>query len=148
MDRTWPNPRALPYADRLARLTEIRAYCRALYLRENANLDWTDIGAKVKKLMDERIDASVRKLMGPVSVMDQDFEEKIAGLPHAEARASVMEHAIRAYINTRLADNPVFFEKLSEQLERIIQDPAQPSDRRRRGSPARSRGETPVSCRG
>ena len=122
MDRTWPNPRALPYADRLARLTEIRAYCRALYLRENANLDWTDIGAKVKKLIDDRIDADVRKLMEPVSVLDEDFEEKVASLPHDEARASVMEHAIRAYINTRLADNPAFFEKLSEQLERIIRD--------------------------
>ena len=122
MDRTWPNPQALPYVDRLARLTEIRAYVRAQYLRENANLDWTDIGAKVKRLMDERIDASVRKLMEPVSVLDEDFEEKVAALPHDESRASVMEHALRAYINTRLADNPVFFEKLSEQLERIIRD--------------------------
>ena len=122
MDRILPDPRALPYADRLARLTEIRAYTRAQYLRENANLDWTDIGAKVKKLIDDRIDADVRKLMEPVSVLDEDFEEKVASLPHDEARASVMEHAIRAYINTRLADNPAFFEKLSEQLERIIRD--------------------------
>ena len=122
MDRILPDPRALPYVDRLARLTEIRAYTRAQYLRENANLDWTDIGAKVKKLIDDRIDADVRKLMEPVSVLDEDFEEKVASLPHDEARASVMEHAIRAYINTRLADNPAFFEKLSEQLERIIRD--------------------------
>ncbi len=122
MDRILPDARALPYVDRLARLTEIRAYVRAHYLQENPNLDWTDIEAKVKKLVDERISADVRKLMEPVSVLDEDFEEKIAGLPHDEARASVMEHAIRAYINTRLADNPVFFEKLSEQLERIIRD--------------------------
>ena len=122
MDRTWPNPQALPYVDRLARLTGIRSYVRAQYLRENASLDWTDIGAKVKRLMDERIDAGVRRLMEPVSVLDEDFEEKVAALPHDESRASVMEHALRAYINTRLADNPVFFEKLSEQLERIIQD--------------------------
>ena len=104
MDRTWPNPKALPYVDRLARLTEIRACTRAQYLRENANLDWTDIGAKVKKLIDGRIDADVRKLMEPVSVLDEDFEEKVASLPHDAARASVMEHAIRSYINTRLAD--------------------------------------------
>ena len=29
MDRFLPDPRALPYADRLARLTEIRAYVRS-----------------------------------------------------------------------------------------------------------------------
>ena len=60
--------------------------------------------------------------MSPVSILDQDFEQKIAGLPHDEARASVMEHSIRAQIHEKLADNPVYFERLSAQLERIIQD--------------------------
>ncbi len=122
MDRFLPDPRALPYVDRLARLTEIRAYVRAQFLREDADVSWTEIGAKVKKLLDERIGAQVRELMRPVSILDQDFEQKIAGLPHDEARASIMEHAIRAQIHERLADNPVFFEKLSEQLSRIIED--------------------------
>ena len=122
MDRAIPKPKALPYVGRLARLTEIRAYARAHFLQEDASLNWTDIGAKVKKLIDERIDANVRELMKPVSVLDKDFDQKIAGLPHDEARASVMEHTIRAYISERLADNPVFYGKLSEQLERIIQD--------------------------
>lgn len=122
MDRFLPDPRALDYTDRLARLTEIRAYARAQFLREDADADWTEIGAKVKKLVDERISAQVREMMRPVSILDQDFEQKIAALPHDEARASIMEHAIRAQIHERLADNPAFFEKLSAQLERIIQD--------------------------
>ena len=122
MDRFLPDPRALDYTDRLARLTEIRAYVRAHFLREDASVDWTEIGAKVKRLVDERISASVRELMRPVSILDQDFDEKIASLPHDEARASLMEHAIRAQIHEGLATNPAFFEKLSEQLARIIQD--------------------------
>ena len=122
MDRFLPDPRALNYVDRLARLTEIRAYVRAQFLREDANVNWTEIGAKVKKLVDERISVQVRQLMRPVSIFDQDFEQKIAVLPHDEARASLMEHAIRAHIHHRLADNPVFFTKLSAQLARIIED--------------------------
>ena len=122
MDRFLPDPRALTYVDRLARLTEIRAYVRAQFLREDAAVDWTEIGAKVKRLVDERISVGVRELMTPVSVLDSDFEQKIAALPHDEARASVMEHAIRAQIHERLADNPVYFEKLSAQLSRIIED--------------------------
>ena len=122
MDRFLPDPRALPYVDRLSRLTEIRAYTRAQFLRENADVDWTEIGAKVKKLVDERISAQVRELMRSVSILDQDFEEKIAALPHDESRASIMEHAIRAQVHDRLADNPVFFERLSAQLARIIED--------------------------
>ena len=122
MDRYLPDPRALDYVRRLARLTEIRAYVRAQFLREDADVDWTDIGAKVKRLVDERIDAEIRELMKPVSMLDSDFEQKIAALPHDEARASIMEHAIRAEIHERLADNPVFYEKLSQQLNRIIED--------------------------
>ena len=122
MDRYLPDPGAAAYVDRLARLTAIRAYVRAQFLREDADLDWTDIGAKVKGLIDARIDAEVRPLMQPLSILDQDFEQKIAHLPHDEARASLMEHAVRAQINERLAANPAFFEKLSEQLERIIEE--------------------------
>ncbi len=122
MDRFLPDPRALPYVDRLARLTEIRAYVRAQFLQEDADADWTEIGAKVKRLMDERISAHVREMMKPVSILDQDFEQKIAELPHEEARASIMEHAIRAHIHERLAENPAFYEQLSKRLERIIAD--------------------------
>ena len=122
MDRLLPDPRALPYVDRLARLTLIRSYARAHFLRENADVNWTDIGAKVKQLIDQRISAEVRQMMEPVSILDQDFDEKIAHLPHAEARASVMEHAIRAQLHERLEQNPVFYERLSQRLARIIEE--------------------------
>ena len=121
MDRLLPDPRGLPYIERLARLTLIRSYTRAHFLRENADVNWTDIGAKVKQLIDQRISAEVREMMQPVSILDQDFDEKIAHLPHAEARASVMEHAIRAQIHERLEQNPVFYERLSQRLARIIE---------------------------
>ena len=121
MDRLLPDPRGLPYVDRLARLTLIRSYVRAHFLRENADVNWTDIGAKVKQLIDQRISAEVREMMKPVSILDQDFDEKIAHLPHAEARASVMEHAIRAQIHERLEQNPAFYERLSQRLARIIE---------------------------
>ena len=121
MDRLLPDPRALPYVDRLARLTLIRSYTRAHFLRENADVNWTDIGAKVKQLIDQRISTEVRQMMQPISILDQDFDEKIAHLPHAEARASLTEHAIRAQIHERLEQNPVFYERLSQRLARIIE---------------------------
>ena len=122
MDRFLPDPRALDYVDRLARLTEIRAVARAQFLREGSSINWTEVGAKVKRLLDERISADVRQLMEPVSILDRDFEEKVSQVTHDEARASVMEHAIRARIHERIDSNPVFYERLSEQLARIIKD--------------------------
>ena len=58
--------------------------------------------------------------MAPVSILDRDFEQKIESLPHDEARASLMEHALRAQINERVAENPALYERLSAALARII----------------------------
>ena len=120
MDQYLPQPEALAYIDRLKRLTIIRAFARTTFLREDSRVDWPAVGTKVKQLLDTRIGAEVRELMTPVSILDGDFERKIEGLPHDEARASVMEHALRAQINERVAENPALYERLSEALERII----------------------------
>lgn len=122
MDRYLPAAGALAYTDRLTKLTRVRSYVRAQFLRENADVDWSGVSMKVKQLLDSRIDAQVRELMKPVSILDTDFGEKISRLPHDEARASIMEHAIRAQISERIAENPVFYEKLSQQLQRIIDE--------------------------
>ena len=68
----------------------------------------------------ERFNADYRQFS---RLMDRllPFDEKIAHLPHPEARASVMEHAIRAQIHERLEQNPVFYERLSQRLARIIE---------------------------
>ena len=41
MDRLLPDPRGLPNVDRLARLTLIRFYTGAHFLREDADVNWT-----------------------------------------------------------------------------------------------------------
>jgi len=50
---------------------------------------------------------------------DDQVERAIFKLENVDA-TSVMEHAIRAQITERLAENPAFYEKLSQRLERII----------------------------
>ena len=120
MDQYLPKPAALDYIDRLKRLTVIRAYARATFLREEMDIDWTAVSAKVKQLVDQYIGAEIRELMAPVSILDGNFDQKIEGLPHDEARASVMAHALRAQINERVAENPALYGRLSEVLKRII----------------------------
>ena len=121
MDQYLPDPGALNFLDRLRRLTEIRLLVRAQYQGEDAGLDWTDIGAKAKQLIDEQVRANVRELMKPLSILDRDFAQILDGVDHERARASVMEHAVRRVINRRMEDNPVFYEKLSRQLQEIIE---------------------------
>ena len=121
MDRFLPDEVALRFLGRLQRLTEIRSCVRAQYLREDAQLDWTDIGAKAKKLIDDHVSAAVGELMKPLSILDRDFDRKVSAVADDRARASLMEHSVRAVINRRRGDNPVFYKKLSEQLRRIIE---------------------------
>ncbi|GIV04344.1 MAG: type I restriction enzyme [Fimbriimonadales bacterium] len=123
VDAFLPDPRALSYVDRLARLATIKQYVKAHLVRGEEEIDWADVSAKVKMLLEGRIAAEVRPLMDrPVSILDQDFSERIANLPHDEARASAMEHAIRAQIKERFDENPTFYERLSEALQKVIDD--------------------------
>ena len=121
MDRFLPDPQALRFLDRLRRLTEIRSYVRAQYLQEDAGLDWTDLGAKAKKLIDDHVSAEVRSLMKPLSILDRDFDQKISAVAHDGARASLMEHTVGRVITRRWDENPVFYRRMSEQLQEIIE---------------------------
>ena len=98
MDRFLPDPQALRFRDRLRRLTEIRSCVRAQYLQEDASLDWTDLGAKTKKLIDDHVRAEVRELMKPLSILNRDFDQKMSAVTHDRARASLMEHAVGSVI--------------------------------------------------
>jgi len=121
IDEFLPDSRALPYIDRLAKLTRVREYVKAQMIREEDEIDWADVSSKVKELLDGRITATVREVMGrPVNILDQDFNERIAALPHDEARASMMEHAIRAQIKERMDENPAFYTSLADRLQKII----------------------------
>ena len=61
--------------------------------------------------------------MAPVSILDANFEQKIEQLPHDEARASVMEHALRAQIKERRRRRtPRSTSASRKPLERIIRE--------------------------
>ena len=122
MDRTLPDPAMLPYVVRMSRLTEIRGYVRALYLREDAGQYWADVGAKVKGYLSQHLATPARPLLKPLSLEDEALDRKISELPHAQARALELEHALRAFVRERRSDNPMFYEELSQQLERTVWD--------------------------
>ena len=76
MDRMLPDPRILPYVIRLARLTEIRGYVRALYLREDAGRFWDDVSAKAKGYLNEHIDTAERPLVKPAITGGRRIRQK------------------------------------------------------------------------
>jgi type I restriction enzyme, R subunit len=121
LDMMLPDPHALPYANDARWLGKIRATAAARY--RDDNLDISDCGGKVRKLIEEAVVAEgIQILVKQVSLFTPEFEDRLKSLKTDDARASEMEHAIRHEIHVKLDENPAFFVSLREKLEQIIED--------------------------
>jgi type I restriction enzyme, R subunit len=121
MDMVLPDPAALPYQEDLRWVGKLREVARVRF--RDPGMDLAGCGAKVKKLIEEHILAErIVSLLEPVSIFSERFDEEVAKLGSPEARASEIEHAIRHEIHVHLAEDPVFYQRLSERLEEIIRD--------------------------
>jgi type I restriction enzyme R subunit len=121
LDMVLPDPAGLKFTADLKWLGKLRAVAKARF--RDGTLDLSGYGAKVRRLIEEHIRAErIVPLLEPVSVFSERFDEHVASLKSAEAKASEMEHALRHEITIRLDEDPVFYGRLSEQLEAIIQE--------------------------
>ena len=120
MNMMPPDVRALEFCADLSWLGRIRDVARQRF--RNETMDWTGVAEKVKSLIDKYIIASgVKRIIGPVSIFSQEFDEVVARLGSDEAKASEMAHATRHELTVRYDENPVFYESLQTRLEEIIE---------------------------
>jgi len=89
------------------------------------SLDIADAGAKVKALINEHlIDLGINPKIPPIELLFPDFmahvQKHAAGDP--EAKASEMEHALRKHCTVHFDEDPAFYKRLSDKLERLIQE--------------------------
>jgi type I restriction enzyme R subunit len=115
-----PRPQALRFVKDAKVLGWINGSAANLYRDDNLNI----AGAKhkVRALIDEHIiSLGVDPAIGPISILDADFEKTVERHTSDRAKASEMEHALRAHVRARLAEDPVYFSKLSERLEAILE---------------------------
>jgi type I restriction enzyme R subunit len=59
----------------------------------------------------------------PIELLSDDFMANVEGHAqgNAEAKASEMEHAIRKHCTIHFDEDPAFYKKLSDKLEKLIQ---------------------------
>lgn len=89
------------------------------------SLDLADAGAKVKALINEHlINLGINPKIPPIELLSADFlahvRKHAGGDP--EAKASEMEHALRKHCTVHFDEDPAFYKRLSEKLERLIQE--------------------------
>ena len=120
LDQLYPDPEALRYEPDLKWLSTVRQAARNRFRDER--LDLRAYSEKLRELVQAHLSAeNVEQLLEPISIFADDFDERVAQLPTAEARASEIEHALRHEVHVRLAENPVFYQSLQERLEQLIQ---------------------------
>ena len=89
------------------------------------SLDISDAGEKVKALINEHlIDLGINPRDSADRTAVAGFHgasrEALGGDP--ESKASEMEHAIRKHCTVHFDEDPAFYQRLSEKLERLIQE--------------------------
>jgi type I restriction enzyme R subunit len=92
---------------------------------KDESLNIADAGAKVKALINEHlIDLGINPKIPPIELLSDDFIANVQrhSQGNPEAKASEMEHAIRKHCTVHFDEDPAFYKKLSEKLERLIQE--------------------------
>lgn len=121
LDLVLPRPEALPYSADAKRMALIYVRARNRY-RDTPELG-KDVGAKVRRLIDEHVmSLGIDPKIPPVSLTDADFDKRVGRAANQRAKASEMEHAIRAHIREHLDEDPVLYRKLSEKLEALLKE--------------------------
>lgn len=117
-----PHPSGHPYRGPARRFGYLLCMVKERYKDES--LDIADAGAKVKALINEHlIDLGINPKIPPIELLSDDFLANVRkhsqGDP--ESKASEMEHAIRKHCTVHFDEDPAFYKKLSEKLEKLIE---------------------------
>ncbi len=119
LDTVLPRPDGLPYSGDAKRLAYIYARARNRY--KDTPVLGKDVGAKVRKLIDDHvISLGVDPKIPPIQLTDAEFDTHLARAASDRAKASEMEHAIRSHIRKHADEDPVLYRKLSERLNDIL----------------------------
>jgi type I restriction enzyme R subunit len=119
LDTVLPRPEGLPYSGDAKRLAYIYARARNRY--KDTPVLGKDVGAKVRKLIDDHvISLGIDPKIPPIQLTDAEFDTHLARAANDRAKASEMEHAIRSHIRRHVDEDPVLYRKLSERLNDIL----------------------------
>ena len=121
LDLVLPRPEGLPFVNDAKTLSHIQARARNRY-RASERLIGLEVGAKVRKLIDEHvISLGIDPKIPPIEITAADFGEHVDKERSSRAKASEMDHALRYHIRKHLNEDPTYYEKLSERLKEILQ---------------------------
>ena len=123
IDELLPNNQIIgQYGEEIKKLAILNNAMRERFREQKNSYLIDEMGAKVKKLIDEYVRSyGVKVILTEVDILDIDFKNRIKNFGTDKAKASEMRNQLKNVINTKVGvENPTLAEKLSEKLQRII----------------------------
>ena len=121
-----PDELLMRYKNDLRRFQKLKA---AVKLRYAESIDYRDFEPKIKKLLDTHIQANeVTQLNEPVNIFDDSAfrmvkeERGVYETKSTASRADAIAHATKKVITERMAEDPAFYEKFSNLIQRVIDE--------------------------
>ncbi len=121
-DTVLPRPEALPFVEDVNLFGEIQIRTRRRYRdTPDGDFDPYKYKEKVRRLIDEHITVlDLSQKIKPHRITDPAFHKHIKEMGSDRAKASEMEHAVRHYTRTHFDEDPVYYRKLSERVDEIL----------------------------
>ena len=121
-DTVLPRPEALPFVDDINLFGDIQIRTRRRYRdTPDGDFDPYKYKEKVRRLIDEHITVlDLSQKIKPHRITDPAFHKHIKEMGSDRAKASEMEHAVRHYTRTHFDEDPVYYRKLSERVDEIL----------------------------
>ena len=121
-DIVLPRPEALPFVDDVNLFGEIQIRTRRRYRdTPDGDFDPYKYKEKVRRLIDAHITVlDLSQKIQPLRITDPAFHTHVKAMGSNRAQASEMEHAVRYHIRTHADEDPVYYAKLSERIDEIL----------------------------
>ena len=121
-DTVLPRPEALPFVGDVNLFGEIQVRTRRRYRdTPDGDFDPYKYKEKVRRLIDQHITVlDLSQKIQPLKITDPAFGFHVNGMHSDRAKASEMEHAVRHHIRIHVDEDPVYYRKLSERIDEIL----------------------------
>ena len=120
LDTVLPRADAVPFVADAKQLGLIRKSVADLYRDEKLNL--VDAKAKVRALIDQYIRSQgIDPKIEPIDILALDFKAQVQRHRSTKSQAAEMEYAAKHHISIHIEEDPVYYQKLSERLDLILQ---------------------------
>ncbi|CAB3741277.1 hypothetical protein LMG22037_06475 [Paraburkholderia phenoliruptrix] len=121
LDLVFPAKEALGYLKTYNALTEVNVLA-GRHLNDQ-RLSMLGIPPKLRALTDQYLASKgIEQKVKPISILDEDFESKVAKRKRTKTKAAEVEHAIRHHLDVELDDDPELQASFSAALTAILQE--------------------------